>query len=69
MFDKRKYFFVSMISTLMIISLGLGMAIVEKNAQNVISSDKTPFLTYNFSGITSAQIKIHFIGKDFIFYL
>ena len=58
-----------MISTLMIISLVMGMVIVEKNVQDVISADKSSFLTYSFSNMVSGQIKIHFIGKDFIFYI
>lgn len=66
MFNRRKYFLLSMIYSIMILCLIVGFATVEKAAYNVIYSEKTPFLSYNFSGNAPKMIKFHFMGKDFI---
>ena len=66
MFNMRKYFLLSMIYTVMILFLIIGFVIVEKSAHNVIYSEKTPFLSYSFSGTMPKIIKLHFMGKDFI---
>lgn len=69
MFNRRKYFLLSMVYSIMVIFLIIGFAVVEKAAHNVIYPEKTPFLSYSFSGIIPKMIKFHFMGKDFILHL
>ncbi len=66
MFNRRKYFLLSMIYSIMVLCLVIGFVVVEKSAHNVIYSDKSPFLSYKLSGIVPKMVKFHFMGKDFI---
>ncbi len=66
MFNRRKYFLLSMIYSIMVLCLIIGFVVVEKAAHNVIYPDKSPFLSYSFSGLFPKMIKLHFMGKDFI---
>ena len=65
--NHRKYFFVSMMSTLFILALITGFIIVEKNARAVMLEDSSPFLVYSQKNFVPDFVKIHFMGKDFIF--
>ena len=65
MFNKRKYFLLSMIYSIMILSLPVGFTIVEKAAHNVIYAEKRPFLSYSLSGFGQSRVNFHFMGKDF----
>lgn len=66
MFNRRKYFLLSMVYSIMVLFLIIGFVVVEKAAHNVIYPEKTPFLSYKLSGIIPKMIKFHFMGKDFI---
>ena len=66
MFNKRKYFLVSMIYSIMVLCVIVGFTIVEKAANNVIYAEKKPFLSYNLSGLTTSNVNFHFMGKDFV---
>lgn len=63
---SKKYFLVSMISTLFALFLMSGLTIVEKNARNVIFKENLPFLSYKTNGYRVDFIKIHFMGKDYM---
>ncbi len=64
---SKKCFIVSMISTLFTLFLLSGLVIVEKNARNVILKTNPPFLSYKINYRKFEFIKIHFMGKDYIF--
>ena len=66
MFNKKKYFLLSMIYSVMVLFLLVGFTIVEKAANNVIYSDKRPFLSYNLSGLMNSRVNFHFMGRDFV---
>ena len=65
--NSRKYFLVSMASTLFVLALITGFIIVEKNARAVMLEDNSPFLVYKQKNFLPELVKIHFMGKDFIF--
>lgn len=65
--NSRKYFMVSMISTLFALFLMSGLIIVEKNTRNVIFKENPPFLSYKKGNWHLEFVKIHFMGKDYIF--
>lgn len=69
MFNKKKYFFVSAFSTAIVLSMMLGFIVVEKNVSAIITPKKPPLFSYHSSGFIHREIKIHFMGKDFAFYL
>lgn len=69
MFNKKKYFFVSAFSTAIVLSMMLGFIVVEKNVSAIITPKKPPLFSYHSSGFIHREIKIHFMGKDFSFYL
>ena len=69
MFNKKKYFFVSAFSTAIVLSIMLGFIVVEKNVSAIITPKKPPLFSYHSSGFIHREIKIHFMGKDFAFYL
>lgn len=69
MFNKKKYFIVSMISTTMVIALMLGFIVVEKNAMSIISPEKSQFFSYHLSKFIPDRVNLHFMGKDFVFQL
>ena len=62
-----KYFIVSMFSTFCILALFAGFTIVEKNAQNIICSEPSPFFSYIIKNSTLKSLKIHFMGKNMVF--
>lgn len=63
----KRYFITSMFSTLFALFLLSGFLIVEKNAKNVILKENPPFLSYKINNWKFEFIKIHFMGKDYIF--
>ncbi len=67
--DKKlkKYFLISMIFSGFILALIIGLAIVEKNTQLIISGHELPFLKYEFKDSTIKFIQIHFMGQNFTF--
>ena len=67
--DKKlkKYFLISMIFSVFILALIIGLAIVEKNTQLIISGHELPFLKYEFKDSTIKFIQIHFMGQNFTF--
>ena len=69
MFNKKKYFFVSAFSTAIVLSMMLGFIVVEKNVSAIITPKKPLLFSYHSSGFIHREIKIHFMGKDFAFYL
>lgn len=69
MFNKKKYFFVSAFSTAIVLSMMLGFIVVEKNVSAIITPKKPPLFSYHSSGFIHRKIKIHFMGKDFAFYI
>ncbi len=64
---RKRYFFVSMFSTLFILALITGFTIVEKNARGIILEDNPPFLVCKQKNFIPESLRIHFMGKDFIF--
>ena len=49
---------------------GIGYRVeVEKNVSAIITPKKPPLFSYHSSGFIHREIKIHFMGKDFAFYL
>ena len=64
--NSKRYFIVSMVSTLFALFLMSGIAVVEKNARNVIFKENSPFLSYKKNGHRIEFIKIHFMGKDYM---
>ncbi len=64
---SKKYFIFFMTSTLFILTLITGFIIVEKNARGVIFEDSPPFFICKQKDFRPELIKIHFMGKDFIF--
>lgn len=65
---NSKYLWISMISTMYILALLTGFTIVEKNAQNIISSDSQQFLSYTLkNNFFLKSLKIHFMGKNIVF--
>lgn len=64
---SKKYFIVSMFSTLCALSLMSGLIIVEKNTRNTILKENPPFLSYKINNYNFEFIKIHFMGKDYVF--
>lgn len=64
---SKKYFIVSMLSTLYALFLMSGLVIVEKNARNTILKENPPFLSYKTNDYRLEFIKIHFMGKDYVF--
>ncbi len=65
---NSKYLWISMISTMYILTLLTGFTIVEKNAQNTISSDSQQFLSYTLkNNFFLKYLKIHFMGKNIVF--
>ncbi len=65
--SKRNYFFIPMISTFFVLVLITGFTVVEKNARAVIFEDNPPFFVCRQKNFRPELIKIHFMGKDFIF--
>ena len=65
--NSKKHFFISMISTLFVLALITGFIIVEKNARSVMLEDSSPFFVYKQKNFLPELVKIHFMGKDFIF--
>lgn len=55
-----------MIYSILLLCLLIGFVVVEKSAHNVIYHEKSPFLSYSFSGVIPKMVKLHFMGKDFI---
>ena len=66
MFNKKKYFLLSMIYSTMVLFLLVGFTVVEKAANNVIYAEKRPFLSYDLSGFMRSRVNFHFMGKDFV---
>ena len=65
---NSKYLWISMISTIYILALLTGFTIVEKNAQDIISSDSQQFLSYTLkNNFFLESLKIHFMGKNIVF--
>lgn len=64
---SKKYFFISMISTLFVLALITGFIVVEKNARAIMLEDSSPFLVYKQKNFLPELVKIHFMGKDFVF--
>lgn len=62
-----KCFLISMASTIFVLALITGFIIVEKNAREVICEDSSPFFIYREKNFIPEFLKIHFMGKDFIF--
>lgn len=66
MFNKKKYFFISMFSTAIVLIMLLGFAIVEKNVSAIITPEKPTFFSYRLAESAPRTIKIHFMSKDFV---
>lgn len=64
---SKKYFLISMTFSAFILILIVGLAIVEKNTQLIISGQKMPFLMYEWKDSTIKFIQIHFMGQNFTF--
>lgn len=64
--ENNRIFISSMLSTLFIIALFCGLAMVEKNARYIAFGDNTPLLIYKHDGFKPVYIKFHFMGKDYI---
>ncbi len=64
---SKRCFIVSMFSTLCILFLMSGFIIVEKNTRNTILKENPPFLSYKINNHNFEFIKIHFMGKDYVF--
>ena len=45
----------------------MGLSIVEKNGQSMISGEDFSFISYNIQKDKPKFLKIHFMGQDFIF--
>lgn len=63
----KKYFVISMIFSIFVLVLIIGLAIVEKNTQLIISGHKLLFLVYELENSTIKFIQIHFMGQNFAF--
>lgn len=62
-----KLFFISMFLTMQIITLFAGLIIIEKSAEEIIKEKNSDFLTYNKKDTGGYEVKLHFMGKNFIF--
>ena len=58
-----KYFFVSMVSTFLVLGLFCGFVVVEKNIRYVAFGENIPFWAYNINE-DDIYVKTHFMGKD-----
>ncbi len=67
--DKKlkRCFLISMTFSIFVLVLIIGLAIVEKNTQLIISGNKLPFLIYEIKNSTIKFIQIHFMGQNFTF--
>ena len=63
-----KYFFVSMLSTFLVIGLFCGLTVAEKNIRYFAFGENTSFFSYNIKE-KDISIQTHFMGKDFSFNL
>ncbi len=64
--NLKKYFLISLISTLFILFLITGFLAVEKNTQAVIFETNASFFEFKYDESTEKYLKIHFMGKDFV---
>lgn len=62
-----KLFFTTMFLTIHVLALFAGLIIVEKNTEKIIKEKNSDFLTYTKKGTGNYEIKLHFMGKNFIF--
>ncbi|MBQ6142956.1 MAG: hypothetical protein IJI84_00440 [Clostridia bacterium] len=65
--NNLKLFFVSMFLTIHVLALFAGFVIVEKSAEEIIKEKNSDFLTYTKNNAGRYEIKLHFMGKNFIF--
>ena len=65
---SKKCFIVSMTTCLFFLVLIMGFTIVEKNTYSIISGENLSLISYNYNDYGNKHIKIHFLGKDFVFY-
>ena len=63
--ESKKYFFVSMLSTFLILLLLSGFVIVEKNIRHIAFGDNSTFMKYEFKQYKLIYISIHFIGNGY----
>lgn len=56
-----------MISTFFVLALFTGFTVVEKNAQNTISSNPVSFFSYTTENSMIKSLKFHFMGKNIVF--
>ncbi len=63
--ESKKYFFVSMLSTFLILLLLSGFVIVEKNIRHIAFGDNSTFMKYEFKQDNLIYISIHFMGNDY----
>ena len=66
---SRKYFFTSMIICSLFLTLIMGFTIVEKNGQSIISGENISLISYTDNNQENKIVKIHFLGKDFVFHI
>ena len=65
--NNLKTFFVSMFLTIHVLALIAVLVIVEKSAEEIIKEKNSDFLTYTKNSAGRYEIKLHFMGKNFIF--
>jgi len=64
---NKKYFFVSMMCSLLIIALIMGLSIVEKNTQTIISGETSSFVSYSSVNDEIKYFRFRFMGQEIIF--
>lgn len=62
-----RIFLCSVTSSILFLSLLCGFVIVEKNTRYVAFGDNSPFFVYKYSHLNKMFIKLHFMGRDYIF--
>lgn len=65
--NNLKLFFTSMFLTIHILTLFAGLIIVEKSGEEIIKEKNFNFLSYNKNDKNRYEIKLHFMGKNFVF--
>ena len=62
---RKRDFFISLISTSLILILLSGFIIVEKNTRHIAFGDCTPFMQYEINSKKLEYFSIHFMGNNY----
>ena len=65
--NKMRIFLSSLVGTALIIALLCGFIIVEKNTRYIAFGDDSRFFICERKKILPSFLKIHFMGKDYIY--